>query len=310
MVIKNSLFKAVMAIALTLCISGCYHDVHEFGPSEYGGKTSVGYMTTSLQWADTADAGTPIRNIFLVFGGSGNKLSRYYVNDEEASMQLQQLPTGNYDLLATINMTAEEGFVISGMPATKAGSRLGSISVSIKDSTRVANQAWYGVGKATINNKSISKVDISLQRLLPVFKLSLTDLPNNAGVSFVFNNLAREIILTSADNSLSGVPGSDSYDSFNIESLNANAGGRLDMDIVLPPTVSGIERIQATMIITTTLGNKTFYSINMPRIDGGKSYSLALNYANIQPDMYLNSTAINDWTDGWTVAADIPDPQQ
>ena len=110
MVIRKTQIKAIVTIASTLLVSGCFQNVHEFGPSEYAGKTSVGYMTTSLQWADSADAGTGIRNLDIAFIGSGNKFSRHFSSDEEASQELQQLPSGDYDVLATINMTAADGF--------------------------------------------------------------------------------------------------------------------------------------------------------------------------------------------------------
>lgn len=308
MVISKIQFKAIVTIASTLLVSGCFQDVHEFGPSEYAGKTSVGYMTTSLQWADTTDAGTGIRNLDISFIGSGNKFSLHFASDEDASRQLEQLPSGDYDVLATINMTAADGFAVTGLPATKAASGLGDISVSFKDSTHTPKQSWYGIGKASIKEKSISVIDIKLQRLLPVLKLYMTNMPADASVSITFKNLAKEIKLTSSANTMYGVAGSKAYAKVTVDSEKTGPDGAFKTDYVILPTVAGLERCEATMIITTEAG-ATCYNINMPCIECSKTYNLALDYNNLKSENYINSSSINDWEDGWTVIIDIPDPK-
>ena len=305
MVIRKILYIAIVAIASTLCLSGCYHGVHEFGPSEYAGKNSVGYMTTSLQWADTADAGTRIQNFYLVFSGSGNSFSRLYPSDEAASKQFQQLPTGDYDLLVTINMTPAEGYDFWGIPTpqTKAGSGLGDISVSLEDSTHTPKQSWYGIGNVSIKENSIDNVDIKLQRLLPVLKLYMTNMPAGASVSFTFNDLAKEIKLTSSGNSKYGVAGNEGYAKITVDEVKTGPDGILNADYVLLPTVAGLERCEATMIITTAAG-ATCYNINMPCIECSKTYNLALDYNNLKSENYINSSSINDWEDGWSVSGE------
>ena len=309
MVIRKTQIKAIVTIASTLLVSGCFQNVHEFGPSEYAGKTSVGYMTTSLQWADSADAGTGIRNLDIAFIGSGNKFSRHFSSDEEASQELQQLPSGDYDVLATINMTAADGFAVTGMPATKAASGLGDISVSLKDSTHAPKQAWYGIGKASIKEKSVSVIDIKLQRLLPVLKLYMTNMPADASVSFTFNSLAKEIKLTSSANTKYGVAGSKAYAKVTVDAGKTGPDGVFKTDYVILPTVAGLERCEAVMIITTAAG-AICYNVNMPCVECGKTYNMALDYNNLKSENYIHSSSINDWEDGWTVTTDIPDPKQ
>ena len=63
------------------------------------------------------------------------------------------------------------------------------------------------------------------------------------------------------------------------------------------------------MIITTATG-ATCYNVNMPCIECGKTYNMALDYNNLKSENYIHSSSINDWEDGWTVTTDIPDPKQ
>ena len=42
----------------------------------------------------------------------------------------------------------------------------------------------------------------------------------------------------------------------------------------------------------------------------GKDYILDLDYNELQPYMYINSSSISPWEDGWTVDGEILNPQE
>lgn len=280
---KNILYTIVAVLLLT----GCFHEFHEK-------MDGTGSVAVALQWEQADDAATPVHSITCSVGG----FTKAYTGAEEAASDLLQLPAGEYDILVTANMTEADGYVLSGLPATRAG--LPEVRVSLRDPASNPSQAWFGVGHASVKEGELTLVEIKLQRLLSTLTVRIANLPEGTAITQTLSNVAGEVILTAQDGSgRYGVPGSGTVPDITIPGSAVN----------LLPTASGAQRCILTLSITSAAGIPLTVVCDAPRTEPGKGYILDLDYTTLQPYMYISSSSISPWADGWTVSGEILNPQ-
>ena len=273
-----------------LLFTGCFHEFHE----KMDGTTT---MAVSFQWEQADDAATPIHNITYSTGG----FTRSFSGAEEAASELLQLPAGEYDILVTANMTEADGYILSGMPATRADGSLPEVRVSLRDPASSPAQAWFGVGHASVKEGDITVVEPQLQRLLSTLTVNIANIPSGTTMTLTLGNVAKDVILTAKDNTgRYGVPGNETVADITIPGSAVN----------LVPTASGQERCILSIELTSAAGIPLTVVCNAPCMEVGKSYTLDLDYTKLQPYMYINSSSISPWEDGWTVDGEILNPQE
>ena len=276
--------------------TGCYHKMHELRPSEWG-DVPVGYVAASFQWDQAGDASEAIHDITLSFGGSSASVSKNYKGIVDVAGTLVQLPVGDYDILVTANMTEADGYILTGLPATKTD--LGSIKVSLKNPASSPEQAWYGVTHVTVREDAISVVQITLSRLLSTLALGIDNLPSGADVVLTLSNVAKNVDLTAKDDGGKyGLPSTELVGDLNIP-MGTNR---------LLPTASGKDRCMLTLDITTPAGINLTALCDAPCMEVGKTYTLNLDYNTLKPYMYITSYSISDWENGWTVSGEVLNP--
>lgn len=297
----------IAAIAATLLFTACYHENHELASLESGS----GLIGTSLGWEMPDDAGTAIHALTIAIGGAATPFSRSYKDAKESSGELIPVAAGKNDLLATVNMTAADGFTLSGMPASKADAGVGDVYVSLANPVSSPAQAWFGVIGADVKEKDIVIVEPKLQRLLSTLSVNLANVPAGTKVVIKLSNAAKSVNLTAKDaNGRYGLPSADSVGDLEIASLTAAADGPLAVEgFTLLPTASAFARCMLTIDVTAANGNKTQCVCDAPHTESGKGYTLNLNFKTIRPYMYIDSYSINAWEDGWTVNGEILNPQ-
>ena len=279
---------AILAAALLL--TGCFHEFHEK-------MDGTGTMAVALQWEQAEDAATPIHNITYSTGG----FTRSFAGAEEAASELLQLPAREYDILVTANMTEADGYIVSGMPATKADGSLPEVKVSLKDPASSPAQAWFGVAHASVKDDDVTVVEPKLQRLLSTLTVNIANIPAGTTIALTLSKVAKEVILTAKDNTgRYGVPGSETVPDLTIPASTVS----------LFPTASGQERCILTIQLTSAAGIALTVVCNAPCMEVGKDYILDLDYNELQPYMYVNSSSISPWEDGWTVDGEILNPQE
>lgn len=312
-------YISVLILAGALLLAGCFHGLHEEWPlppgnsneenQDNGNDKMAGCLAFSSVWEQAADASTLVNSLTVSLSGAEVSETKRFAGFSEMSGYLRELPVGDYDLLATVNMSESQGFTLTGMPATKAAWDKGGISVSFRDSAKSLGQAWFGVGHAGIKKKDTCQVVFNMQRLLPVFRLNIANMPAGASVLLRFSNIARKIELTTADASgRYGVPGSDCFASFALEPFRVDANGTLNVESVLPPTATGRDRCVLT-IITTTGETVSTDNADIPRLDGGITYDLDLNYNTMLPDMHIGYGSISNWQEGWVIPGESVNPE-
>lgn len=286
-------------ILAALLITGCFHEVHEFRPSEYG-DVPVGYIAPALQWGQADDAATVIHNLTISVGGTGATFTKSFSSVEEASSELVQLPVGEYDILVTANMTEADGFILTGLPPTKADAAMGSVKVSLKNPASSPSQAWYGVTHASVQQDAITLVNPVLHRLLSTLNVDIANLPAGTTMAMTLSDVAGKVDLTTKD--AGGIYGLPAGESVGDLALPAGPFNTL-------PTVSGKDRCKLTLDITPPGGTPLTVECDAPRIDLGKVCTLNLDFNTLKPYMYISTVTISPWEDGWTVNGEILNPQ-
>ena len=280
--------KMIFPLAATLLLTGCFHEFHEKA-------AGTGTVALALQWEQPEDAATLIHSLTCSVAG----MTRRYRSVEEASADPLQLPAGEYDILVTANMTEEDGFQLSGLPPPKADGTLPRVGVALKGPASSPAQAWFGMAHASVTQGGISLVQPRLQRLLSTLSVQMANLPDGTAMTLTLSNVAREVDLTATDGQgRYGVPGSETAGDIPL------TGGEIN----LLPTASGQDRCLLTLSLVSSDGNPLTVVCDAPRTDPGKSYTLELDYTHLKPYLYISSSSISPWQDGWAVSGEILNP--
>lgn len=302
--------KTAILIGMLLLLTGCFHEMHELRPSEYGEGTAVGYMATAISWELADDAGTSIHALTLSPCGSETSFTKNYFSVREAAGELIQLPIGVYDVLTTANMTDADGFTLAGLPATKAFQP--DVVVSLKNPVSSPAQAWFSITRANIENDAITSVKPLLQRLLSSVSVNIYNVPAGATMVLTLSNVARSVTLTQKDaNGRYGVRSADSIGDLVLATLTASSVGSLSLEgFTVLPTASAFARCILTIDVTSASGNKTQCVCDAPPMESGKAYTLELDFTALKPYMFLDSYSISAWEDGWIISGEVLNPNE
>ena len=302
----NRGFISLTVAVASLLLTGCFHGLHE----EWPPVPNEGYLTVTPQWENGADGSTVINSLTVSTIGTGMSQTERYAGFNELSAHLNELPMGEYDLVATVNMSDVSGFELTGLPATKAVDIPDKIQVSITDSTKALTQAWFGVGHASIKKDDTCQVTMNIQRLLPVFKFKIDNMPVGAKVELSFRNLAKSIVLTESDtDGRYGVPGTDCFDEFKLDPITVDASGTINVECLVPPVGSGLTQSELT-VSTTTAETSFVHSADIPVMSGGKTYELDMDFDTMSPEMSVDVSTISDWEEGWIISGNTDDPNE
>lgn len=276
-----------------LAIAGCYKDNHEF-------QDGCGALSVGLQWDNPKDAGIVPHNLSVSIQGTGASFTKSFASPEQAASEQIMLPAGEYDILVTADMTEADGFVVEGLPASKAGSGMGEVSVSLTDPSSSPAQAWFSVNHAIIKEGEVTLVEPKLQRLLASLDLEIANVPSGTSIKKSILEISKTVILTEkGQDGKYGVPQSKPTESVSLKDGITN----------LLPSAEGVERNNILMLVNTSDGKELLVTLDVPRIDVGKTYTLNLDFGTLQPYMFIDSGSINPWEYGWTVNGQILNPQ-
>jgi len=317
-----------LALAAMMLLTACCDDKKELQPNQYGGKP-VGYLTPLLLWDDESDAGMPIDDIRFTFSGTGGTtVTQRFDDTGTAADWLQQLPVGDYDVLVTVDMDEQHGYVLENA-ATRGTTRadeatvptaLPDTRVSLADPSSSPRQSWYAVTHATVKEDEITVAEFHLQRLLSEISVIVSNVPTGAAITASVERVARDVLLTHRDGQ--GRYGVADREDFLTVSLGALAAatmpdgspsGSLTLrrdDHTLMPTAGGQPRCYLTLSVTTPEGTRLTYLADAPRMECGRAYVVELDYTKLRPYMLLSAFTINDWTEGWTISGEIINPDK
>ncbi len=312
---KQTYLLLMAAAALTL--GACQHKTHfpEDMPQDeqtdkYPAPDGQGFLGNDLAWDDIADVKSDITHLkYTVTGSNGVKEVHEFNTPAEASEWMIPLPVGEYDVLVAANMDKANGFELGETVPTKAGHTLPATYTRLTDASSNPKQAWNGIAHVKVENNKLATVHLDLDRLLALFTLKLTNVPEGTTIEVSMRNAASYVTLTTERTAGHwGEPSTATSDDITLGQLNAaNALSAID-EFKVFPTAAGEQKTIIFFHIQTREGLQLDYKAVAPKMENGKKYVLDMDFRKLSPYMLITAMSINDWTDGWAISGEILNP--
>ena len=309
----------LLMAAAALSVSSCQYKTHfpEDMPQDeqtdkYPAPDGLGYLGNDLEWEDIADVKSDITHLkYTVTGANGVKEVHEFNTPTEASEWMIPLPVGEYDVLVAANMDKANGFELGETVPTKAGHTLPATYTRLTNASSNPKQAWNGIAHVKVENNKMATVHLDLDRLLALFTLKLTNVPEGTTIEVSMRNAASYVTLTTERTAGHwGEPSTATSDDITLGTLTAtNALTGID-EFKVFPTAKGLMGTILMFHIKTNKGLDLDYVGQAPLMENGKKYILELDYTKLTPFMLITTDCtINDWTDSWSYDGEILNPE-
>ena len=282
-------------------LASCDHDVHD-GEGDGG-------LSVSLAWADEADEGTEVKDVktWIVNATDGTQVAQsQYGSAQEMAKERYDLPKGNYRILITTNLV--DPFTISEQ--TRAVDNINSLAIGLSDPSASPEHAYYGVTDIVIDKEDVHYITRSdMRRILAELTIVIEGVPENTVISGKVLNVATGLLPLQKNED--GTFGTASYtkEECDIPLKIAVPGETLKTETLrLMPTANGLHTTKLFIQLISTDDTVRNYDIEAPVMKSGGKYQINLEYEEMKPYMYLTSTKIDDWTEGWVYRGEILNP--
>lgn len=283
-------------------LASCDHDVHN-GEEEGG-------LSVLLSWADEADQGTEVKDVKLwIFNADDGSLveEKHYGSAQEVASQRFALPQGAYCILVATNLT--EPFTIG--EATRATLNMNKLMFGLSNPSASPDHAYYGVTDIVIDKSNVSYVTKdAMHRMLAELTIIIEGVPENTAISGKVLNVATGLLPLHKNED--GTFGTTTYakEECDIPLESAVHDNRLITETLrLMPTANGFLTTRLSIQLIAPNGTVSNYDIDAPIMKSGGKYQINLEYGEMKPYMYLTSTKIDDWTEGWIYRGEILNPE-
>ena len=282
-------------------LASCDHDVHD-GEGDGG-------LSVSLAWADEADEGTEVKDVktWIVNATDGTQVAQsQYGSAQEMAKERYDLPKGNYRILITTNLV--DPFTISEQ--TRAVDNINSLAIGLSDPSASPEHAYYGVTDIVIDKEDVHYITRSdMRRILAELTIVIEGVPENTVISGKVLNVATGLLPLQKNED--GTFGTASYtkEECDIPLKIAVPGETLKTETLrLMPTANGFHTTKLFIQLISPDDTVRNYDIEAPVMKSGGKYQVNLEYEEMKPYMYLTSTKIDDWTEGWVYRGEILNP--
>lgn len=282
-------------------LASCDHDVHD-GEGDGG-------LSVSLAWADEADEGTEVKDVktWIVNATDGTQVAQsQYGSAQEMAKERYDLPKGNYRILITTNLV--DPFTISEQ--TRAVDNINSLAIGLSDPSASPEHAYYGVTDIVIDKEDVHYITRSdMRRILAELTIVIEGVPENTVISGKVLNVATGLLPLQKNED--GTFGTASYikEECDIPLKIAVPGETLKTETLrLMPTANGFHTTKLFIQLISPDDTVRNYDIEAPVMKSGGKYQINLEYEEMKPYMYLTSTKIDDWTEGWVYRGEILNP--
>ncbi len=282
-------------------LASCDHNVHD-GEGDGG-------LSVSLAWADEADEGTEVKDVktWIVNATDGTQVAQsQYGSAQEMAKERYDLPKGNYRILITTNLV--DPFTISEQ--TRAVDNINSLAIGLSDPSASPEHAYYGVTDIVIDKEDVHYITRSdMRRILAELTIVIEGVPENTVISGKVLNVATGLLPLQKNED--GTFGTASYtkEECDIPLKIAVPGETLKTETLrLMPTANGFHTTKLFIQLISPDDTVRNYDIEAPVMKSGGKYQINLEYEEMKPYMYLTSTKIDDWTEGWVYRGEILNP--
>ena len=289
-------------LCIPCLLTSCDHDVHD---CEGGGGLSV-----SLAWEDEADKGTEVKDVKLwIFDTEDDSpvVEKQYGSAQEVASQRFSLQEGHYRILTTANLVAP--YIIG--EATRAIPNMNHLMLGLSNPSASPEHAYYGVTDIVIDKEDVRYITKSdMRRMLAELTLIIEGVPDNFAVIGKVLNVATGLLPLQKNED--GTFGTASYtkEECDIPLRIAVPGETLKTETLrLMPTANGLHTTKLFIQLISPGGVVSNYDIEAPIMKSGGKYQINLEFEEMKPYMYLTSTKIDDWTEGWVYRGEILNPE-
>ena len=283
-------------------LASCDHDVHD-GEGDGG-------LSVSLAWADEADEGTEVKDVktWIVNATDGTQVAQsQHGSAQEMAKERYDLPEGNYRILITTNLV--DPFTISEQ--TRAVDNINSLVIGLSDPSASPEHAYYGVTDIVIDKEDVHYITRSdMRRILAELTIVIEGVPENTVISGKVLNIASGLLPLQKNED--GTFGTASYtkEECDIPLKIAVPGETFKTETLrLMPTANGFHTTKLFIQLISPDDTVRNYDIEAPVMKSGGKYQINLEYEEMKPYMYLTSTKIDDWTEGWVYRGEILNPE-
>ena len=283
-------------------LASCDHDVH-------GGEDDGG-LSVSLTWADEADQGTEVKDVKLwIFNADDGSLveEKHDGSTQEVASQRFALPVGHYQILAATNLI--EPFFIG--EATRATLNINQLMFGLSNPSASPDHAYYGVTDIVIDKSNVNYITKNeMRHILAELTIFIKGVPDNFAMIGKVLNVATGFLPLQKNED--GTFGTASYtkEECDIPLRIAVPGETLKTETLrLMPTAHGFHTTKLFIQLISPGGVVSNYDIEAPIMKSGGKYQINLEYEEMKPYMYLTSTKIDDWTEGWIYRGEILNPE-
>ena len=283
-------------------LASCDHDVHN--DEEEGG------LSVSLTWADEADKGTEVKDVKLwIFNADDGSLveEKHDGSTKEVASQRFALPVGHYQILAATNLI--EPFFIG--EATRATLNMNQLMFGLSNPSASPDHAYYGVTDIGIDKSNVNYITKNeMRHILAELTIFIEGVPDNFAMIGKVLNVATGFLPLQKNED--GTFGTASYtkEECDIPLKIAVPGETLKTETLrLMPTAHGFHTTKLFIQLISPGGVVSNYDIEAPIMKSGGKYQINLEYEEMKPYMYLTSTKIDDWTEGWIYRGEILNPE-
>lgn len=290
-----------------LCVpclfASCDRDAHD-GEGDGG-------LSVALAWQDEADQGTEVKDVklWILNAEDGSFVEeKHYGSAEEIASQRFSLSEGHYQILTTTNLV--EPFTIG--ESTRAVVNTNQLMLGLSNPSASPDHAYYGVTDITIDKSNVNYVTKdAMRRMLAELTLIIEGVPENTAIIGKVLNVAKGILPLQKNED--GTFGTTTYTKEECEiplGIAVHDNRLVTETLRLMPTANGFHTTRLFIQLIAPHGTVSNYDIEAPIMKSGGKYQINLEYEEMRPYMYLTSTKINDWTEGWIYRGEILNPEK
>ena len=233
---------------------------------------------------------------------------KHYGSSDELASQRFLLSEGNYRILATANLI--EPFYTT-TEATRAAFDPSQLMFGLSNPSASPDHAYYGVADITIDQSNVNYISKSeMCRMLAELTIIIEGVPENTAILGKVLNVAKGFLPLQKNED--GTFGTTTYtkEECEIPLGFAVPGETLKTETFrLMPPANGFHTTRLFIQMIAPYGIVSNYDIEAPIMKSGGKYQINLKYEEMKPYMYLTSTKINDWTEGWIYRGEILNPE-
>lgn len=308
----------LLVAAAALILGACHHATHYTDDlpegedtGKYPASAGLGFLGNDLAWEEIADVKSEITHLKYIVTGANEVLEeKEFSSPAEASEWMIPLPVGEYDVLVAANMDKANGFELSETAPTKSTLTLPDTYAKLTNASSNPVQAWNGIAHVVVLENKMATVHLELDRLMALFTLKIANVPAGTVIDVSMRNAADYVTLTQEREAGHwGVPSEEISDDIILGRLDENNAATAINEFKVFPTATGLDKTILMFHIKTNKGLDLDYVGEAPIMENGKRYILEMDYEKLTPFMYITSVAINDWTDGWSFAGEVLNPE-